>query len=109
LRQADFYLMKWLAWFLCFYVSANLLTGYEAIMNALGHAAPTYGQLTGAAAITVYGDTTNLFTEGPVGYAILALIAVSAAMFLREMLRFQKEVRSLSNSESLTLSPEVKT
>jgi len=101
MRQADFYMLKWLAWFLCFYVSANLLTGYEAIMNSLGHATASFSQLTGAAAFTVYGDSTNFFNEGPVGYAILSFIGFSAAMFLREMLNFQRCLRSLAHSEDM--------
>lgn len=104
MRQADFYIFKIVAWFLCFYVAANALTGYEAVMNHTG--ALSYGQLIGAQVIATQANTTNLFNEGASGYALLALIGLSAAMFLREFLHLQKELRSLSLSESFG---EVKT
>jgi len=95
--------LKWFAWFLCFYVAAILLTGYEAAMNQVSTsgAALSYGQLVGTQAMTYLSRSTNLFNEGVIGYSLLALIAVSVAMFIREMNGFHKNLRSLAHSEDM--------
>lgn len=77
-------LYKWLAWIAAFAASAYMLAAYEGMIGA------------------------NMFTLGPVGYGLLALVGLCGWMYVREFLAFQRYVCSFSHGENENQKGEVK-
>jgi hypothetical protein len=99
--QASFVLFKFVAWSIGFFACSWFLDNYESLMNA--------GKgLNYSGYVIIYSRSTNLFNEGIIGYATLALMVFSGLMFVKEMFSFQKYLRSLANSENFSLVQEVK-
>lgn len=104
MRKADFYMFKWIAWFCSFIVCSEMMIDYENLMNSVG----LYSKYAGHVLISTF--KTNLFNEGAIGYGILALVFLSAAMWAKEIFGFTREVQriALRESQSLGLSSAIK-
>jgi hypothetical protein len=76
--KAEFHLIRWLAWLVCFVITSSYVSLYET--------------LTGA----------NLFSEGLIGYGLLAAMFAFAGLWIREGFLFKNCLRSLANSEQCT-------
>ena len=104
IQAAKLYLFKWLVWLFLFVGLSNLLVSYESLMNYSGALTSEIILITGAAAPMAALNTTNLFNEGLIGYAILGGMAASALMFTKELFSLQKYLKSLVYTSDLNIS-----
>jgi uncharacterized membrane protein (DUF485 family) len=76
INKAEFHLIRWMCWLICFIILSSYLMLYENVMQ------------------------TTLFTEGLIGYGLLVGMGAFAFLWVRELFLLQKYLTVLNKTES---------